>query len=249
MLRVLRPLDPGLLAQAIDCLIAQHDVLRMRFVQEHGQWKQIYADLKTNEVLSIISLQNLSEAEQKTMVEMKAEEAQSSLNLYAGSLMRVVCFDLGNDQPARILVVIHHLIVDGVSWRILLEDLQVAYEQFAHGQTLQLLPKTTSFQRWSQHLQSYAQEQKIRDEFSYRYRFLQRDIVPLPVDNEHGQNTVDSVQTITFALSQEETRALLYEVPRAYRTQINDVLLTAFAQTIALDKTRLYLLSSGRSWS
>ena len=123
--------------------------------------------------------------------------------------------------------------MDGVSWRILLEDLQVAYEQFAHGQTLQLLPKTTSFQRWSQHLQSYAQEQKIRDEFSYWYRFLQRDIVPLPVDNEHGQNTVDSVQTITFALSQEETRALLYEVPRAYRTQINDVLLTAFAQTIA----------------
>ena len=87
MLRVLRPLDPGLLAQAIDCLIAQHDVLRMRFVQEHGQWKQIYADLKTNEVLSIISLQNLSEAEQKTMVEMKAEEAQSSLNIYAGSLI------------------------------------------------------------------------------------------------------------------------------------------------------------------
>ena len=74
-------------------------------------------------------------------------DAQASLDLEAGPLWRMTLFDLGADRPHRLLVVIHHLAVDGVSWRILLEDLEQLYEQAAAGEPLSLPAKTTSWQR------------------------------------------------------------------------------------------------------
>jgi len=177
----------------------------------------------------------LPEAEQRPAIEAAATELQASLNLESGPLVRVALFDLGPNQPNRLLLVIHHLAVDGVSWRILLEDLHRAYQQLSHGKAMKLPPKTISFQGWAQQLSEYVQSAVLEQELDYWLASSRFGVAPLPVDYPAGKNanTVASACNVSVSLSAEETRALLQDVPQAYNTQINDVLLTALVQTFA----------------
>ncbi|WP_420831561.1 non-ribosomal peptide synthase/polyketide synthase [Amycolatopsis lexingtonensis] len=117
----------------------------------------------------------------------------------------------------------HHLVVDGVSWRILLEDLETAYRGGDLG------PRTTSFQEWAARLSAHAEAGGFDDELGH-WRTLPA-VTPLPVDGP-GLNTVAEERTVTVRLSAEETRALLRQVPDVYRTQVNDVLLTALGRVL-----------------
>jgi len=133
--------------------------------------------------------------------------------------------------PRRLLI-IHHLVVDGVSWRILLEDLQTAYQQLSRKETMQLPAKTTSFQHWSYRVREYAHSAQLQQ----RYWLDQSGGTVEPACGlSGGNNTVASTQQISTSLSVEETQALLQEVPKAYNTQINDVLLTALVQALPMD--------------
>ena len=121
------------------------------------------------------------------------------------------------------------MVVDGVSWRILLEDLQTAYLQLSQGQEIQLAAKTTSFKQWAESLRKYAQSPLVQSELDYWLSQQYEQISPLPVDL-NGENTEASAASVSVALTPQETQALLQEVPCAYQTQINDVLLTALVQ-------------------
>jgi non-ribosomal peptide synthase protein (TIGR01720 family) len=134
-----------------------------------------------------------------------------------------------------LVIVIHHMAIDGVSWRVLLEDLQTAYQQLAAGAPLQLPAKTTSFKAWATRLEEYAQSGALDAERSYWLDPRRAQIAPLPTDFsvERIANTVTSGHIVTVQLSAAETQSLLQEVPQAYNTQINDVLLTALAQVLA----------------
>jgi len=97
--------------------------------------------------LSPVDLSALPETEQTEVIETTSTQLQASLNL-CGPLVQVALFNLGNRKPSCLLV-IHHLAVDGVSWRILLEDLQTAYQQIEGSCSIQLPAKTTSFKHWA----------------------------------------------------------------------------------------------------
>ncbi|MGH9901316.1 MAG: condensation domain-containing protein, partial [Pyrinomonadaceae bacterium] len=144
-------------------------------------------------------------------------------------------FDFGPDSPGRLLVVVHHLAVDGVSWRILLEDLQTAYARLERGERPELPAKTTSFKQWAERLNQYARSEELRAGLTYWLDDARARVAPLPVDyrNGAGGNTEASARTVSVSLDGEETRALLQEVHEAYRTRINDVLLAALAQSFA----------------
>jgi natural product biosynthesis luciferase-like monooxygenase protein/non-ribosomal peptide synthase protein (TIGR01720 family) len=129
-------------------------------------------------------------------------------------------------------VVIHHLAVDAVSWPILLEDLRSAYAQRCEGQEVRLPEKTTSYPQWSRRLEGYAQSSTLREQVE-RWLEGRREVRRLPVDHRDGENTVGSTAEVRVALGVEETRRLLQEVPAAYRTQINDVLLSALGQALS----------------
>ncbi|TYR40284.1 hypothetical protein FY004_38815 [Streptomyces parvus] len=144
-----------------------------------------------------------------------ADDVQASLDLVNGPVARFVL--LPGD---RLLIAVHHMAVDGVSWRILLEDLAAARSGAP------LAPKTTSFKEWAKRLRQASDPSE--DEYW--------DSVPateLPVDHPAGDNTVVSTESVAVELDEAETRALLTQVPAVYRTQINDVLLTALVQTLA----------------
>ncbi|NEU81442.1 non-ribosomal peptide synthetase [Nostoc sp. UIC 10630] len=231
LLEVPANLQPELLEQALQKLLSHHDALRLRFVQQDGQWQQYNSDA-SDVSLGIADLSYLPPAEQLKAIAIRADEAQRTLNLADGPLMRVVLFHLGN-SPGRLLIVIHHLAVDGISWRILLEDLSEAYKQLEVGKSIQLPAKTTSFKDWAIRLQDYARSQELHSQLDYWLDSMQFPIAPLPLDYAAvaQNNTVASSQIVSVYLSVEQTRALLQDVPGAYNTQINDVLLTALVQT------------------
>ncbi|MBE9107801.1 non-ribosomal peptide synthetase, partial [Nostoc cf. edaphicum LEGE 07299] len=140
-------------------------------------------------------------------------------------------FNLGETQANRLLWIIHHLVVDGVSWRILLEDFQTAYQQISQGKTIKLPPKTTSYKEWSSCLQKYAQSSALLSELEFWLTTQHQLVSSIPIDFPGGNNIEETASIVSVLLSTEETQSLLQQVPAAYRTQINDVLLTALIQT------------------
>jgi hypothetical protein len=226
-------LEPALLEKVTRQLLAHHDALRSCFVREDTGWRQFNTDLDVKTPFVNFDLSPLSEAEQKTAIEAAVADLQASLNLAEGPLLRVANFELGKEKPGRLLMAIHHLAVDGVSWRVLLEDIQTGYQQLSLGAEIRLPPKTTSFKRWAERLEEYAKSDALRQEEAYWLAVSSKRVSRLPIDFPGGANTVDSAGSVTVSLSLEETRALLHEAPEVYRTQINETLLTALAQGFA----------------
>ncbi|MBE8969648.1 amino acid adenylation domain-containing protein [Nostocales cyanobacterium LEGE 12452] len=232
LLEVPSDVQPELLQQIVQQLLAHHDALRLRFVQQGENWQQINAPTQESVPFRIFDLSHLSPAEQQTAIATKDAELQASLDLSTGVIAQVALFQLGNDRPSYLLFIIHHLAIDGVSWRILLEDLATAYQQISRGEAIKLPAKTTSWQYWSDRLTEYAQIEAIK-ELDYWLTQSSLPVTALPVDYLFSKenNTVASVASVTLALNEEQTRALLQDVPSAYNTQINDVLLTALVQS------------------
>jgi amino acid adenylation domain-containing protein/non-ribosomal peptide synthase protein (TIGR01720 family) len=213
-------------------LFKHHDALRLRFTQSGENWQAIYSASTDRISVNFIDLSALSDNEQKTAIATKVESLQASLNL-SKNLVQIAFFDLGVNKRARLLIIIHHLVVDGVSWRILLEDLQTAYQQLTQGQKIKLPPKTTSFKDWAQHLIEYAQSDLLKAELAYWLRASHTLISPIPIDYSGGTNTVKSISTVSVSLNETQTQLLLQDVPKAYQTQINDVLLTALVLVLS----------------
>ncbi|MEA5581860.1 amino acid adenylation domain-containing protein [Nodularia harveyana UHCC-0300] len=233
LLEVQPDLQPELLQQVLQKLLEHHDALRLRFGRDDSQWSQVNGDGKITAPFEVMDLSTEIPAQQSQRITAIATELQASLNLLTGELLRVVLFYLGTDKPSQLLIIIHHLAIDGVSWRILLEDLSTAYQQLSRGEIIQLPAKTNSFQDWGMRLLEYGRSPTLKSEIEYWLR--QSHNVPLPVDYPQGQdhNTVASAKQVSVSLSESETLALLQEVPQAYNTQINDILLTACLQSCA----------------
>jgi amino acid adenylation domain-containing protein/non-ribosomal peptide synthase protein (TIGR01720 family) len=231
MLEVSSNLTPDLLKPIMSQLLRHHDALRLRFVEKQEQWiTSDESSLSSDLCVVITDLSNLEPEQQKTAIESQANDLQKSLNLSEGPLLQVVLFLLGHAQPNRLLFIVHHLAIDGVSWRILLEDFTTMYQQLQHGETPSLPSKTSSFKQWAGHLTEYAQSQRLEAEL--KFWLTSSQVKSLPVDNLSGKNTLDSQAKISVCLSVEQTHALLQQVPPVYNTQINDILLTALGQSL-----------------
>ncbi len=126
-------------------------------------------------------------------------------------------------------LVAHHLVVDGVSWRILAEDLLTAYGQALQGSTIHIGRKTTSFRDWARRLHDHTVSGGFADELPY---WSAASGSGVPVDRS-GPNTFATAREVTVRLTEDETSALLRDVPDVYRTQVNDVLLTALGRVLA----------------
>jgi amino acid adenylation domain-containing protein/non-ribosomal peptide synthase protein (TIGR01720 family) len=226
-------LDATLLEKAVEHLLARHDALRLRYVSTMSGPQLVITPYEGGAPFSREDLSSLPVSEQRAAIEARAAELQTSLNIVEGPLMRVAFFDLGEGKPGRLLMIIHHLAVDIVSWPILVEDLLTAYRQLRRGEPVELQLKTTSFKEWAERLNEYARSPQLRQELSYWLSEPRRHAARLPVDFTGGDNTEGSARTMTVSLTVEETQALLHEAPRFYRAQVQETLLTALAQAFA----------------
>ncbi len=227
--------DADLLEKAVQCLVAHHDALRMRFVRTESGWRQFVCGLDRLENLGISDLSQVPELRNEEATAAEIAKLQSSLNLSEGPVLRFHLFKFGPDQPDRLFITVHHLVMDGVSWRILLEDLQTAYEQLRRNEAVQLPHKTTSFKHWAELLEQYANSSRATEDLGIWLNQAQSQIFALPLDCPDGmsRNTVESECVVYASLPPDATHALLREIPASYGTEINDVLLAAFVRTLS----------------
>jgi non-ribosomal peptide synthase protein (TIGR01720 family) len=225
--------DPALLDAALRSLCTHHDALRLSFEYTASGWRQAYAGSAASAPLTRIDLSALAEREQDAAIERATLELRAGLRLATGPLLRVALFDLGARRTARALLLMHRLIADPASWRIVLEDLGSAYRQLRASEAACLPPKTASFGRWAEQLAASARSHTVAQTRGDWLDEALRRVAPLPVDQAAGANTPASAQTIRESLDADETHALLHEAPGAYQTTTEEMLLAALAQVFA----------------
>ncbi|WP_226478064.1 non-ribosomal peptide synthetase [Pseudomonas sp. MWU16-30323] len=225
LLEPVQALEPHRLEQALLAVLEHHDALRLSFTQRDAQWHA--------EHLAVPEGGLLLQAQVADMEQCSAlfTDTQRSLNLAHGPLLRALLVD-GPQGQRRLLIAIHHLVVDGVSWRVLLEDLQTVYRQLSDGHPVSLPAKTSALRDWAARLRAYAGSESLREELDVWQQQLAGPAVELPVDRPQGSLRNRDADTVSVRLDAERTRQLLQQAPSAYRTQVNDLLLTALARVL-----------------
>jgi non-ribosomal peptide synthase protein (TIGR01720 family) len=236
MLEVKQPVEAGVMEAVVGKVMQQHDGLWLRFREGEGGWESWSEGGQGRERAGMpyerVDLRGVAVEGQKGAMERHAEGVQASLDLERGPVVRVVEYELGGGRTNRLLLVVHHLAMDGVSWRILLEDLERGCRQGCEGKTIELGAKTTAYQYWAKRLKEYAAGAEVQKELDYWLKVGKGKSRELPVDKAGGENTVGSARHVVTVMSEEETEGLLREVSEAYHTQINDVLLTGLGQAM-----------------
>lgn len=230
LLELRQPLTAPIIQQILHHLLQHHDALRLQFTQTETGWQAIHASAKQAVAFCEVDWSDLSIEDQTVQLETFAANLQASLNLAEAPLMRVAFVHLGAAGD-RLLWIAHHLIIDGVSWRILLEDFQTVYQQVSQGKSVRLSSKTTSWQQWATELQHYAKSAELQQELPHWLNMASAIPTILHSSVDASYNIGANVKTITINLSPAETQCLLQELPTRYHTQIQDVLLTALLQT------------------
>ncbi|MGO3986802.1 amino acid adenylation domain-containing protein [Pseudomonas sp. SAS7] len=243
---LLKPADPVQVPQleaALRAVVEHHDALRLRFIQDNRKWQARFQPLDNAPLVRQHTLASLGE------LDAAGNDVQASLNLEHGPLLRAELFDFADGQQ-RLLLVVHHLVVDGVSWRVLLEDLQEAYQQLLNGQAVSLPAKTSPVNTWAERLAAHASSPALHAQQGYWQQVLAGDNAELARDNPQGSLDNTHARTAATRLDAERTAKLLKQAPAAYRTQINDLLLTALARTLcqwsAQDNVLVQLEGHGR---
>ncbi|MDQ1354076.1 MAG: hypothetical protein QG657_4385, partial [Acidobacteriota bacterium] len=204
-----------------------HDALRMTYETDWENRKVIQIDHGANYPLSLEEYEINGPTDN---LELLAEKMQASIDLGKGPLMKLGLFHLNDGD--RLLIVIHHLVIDGVSWRILFEDIETLYGQYRRGQKLVLPPKTDSFKLWSEKLSAFANSKTFLKEKTYWQKIESAEPLPLPKDFEVHDNYIKDTGSVSFTLEEAETERLLTKINKAFGTEINDILLTALGISI-----------------
>ncbi|MCI0592382.1 non-ribosomal peptide synthetase [Chromohalobacter sp.] len=227
MLEAASGVDAALLRRAIEAVVEHHGALRLRFERIGDSWQQAYGKLADDlfEHLDLSGHADLVQALTQT-----ADAAQRSLSLERP--FRAIWMELGGDHGGRLLLVAHHLVVDGVSWRVILDDLQAAYAQSSAGKAIDLPSATTSLEEWSRVLADYATSEALAEQRSYWEGLVKEPEPNLPSRNPQGSNTAADIASLAGSLSAEATTQLLGPIHKAYRTQVDDVLLTALSSAL-----------------
>ncbi|OMF04068.1 non-ribosomal peptide synthetase [Paenibacillus amylolyticus] len=224
--------DEAALRQAVRKLAEHHDALRLVFSRTesgYAAWNRAIEE-SDGELysLEVIDFRGMTDCAQ--VIEAKANELQRSIDLQVGPLLKLGLFRCTDGD--HLLIAIHHLVVDGVSWRILLEDFAAGYEQALQGQLIRLPLKTDSFQTWAKQLADYANGPAMESERAYWQHIEQLTYEPLPKDFEQGTSKLKDSRLVTVRWTAEETEQLLKQAHRAYHTEMNDLLLAALGLAV-----------------
>jgi len=223
------PLDSRALERALVCVVAQHDALRSAFRSSDDgvrQYVEPVASLENKRLLVTAHVADRAEISER------CDAAQRSLSLARGEVMRALHLRAA-EGGSWLLLVAHHLVIDGVSWRVLLEDLQRAYAAIVTGEEPQLPARTSAFGAWAEHLHDYAQSPELAREREYWLQTSAR-VTPLSAATRAAQAaTMADVQRVEVRLQSAETERLVQQSASAYRTHVHELLLVALSRALA----------------
>ncbi|MBB5857515.1 non-ribosomal peptide synthase/polyketide synthase [Amycolatopsis umgeniensis] len=213
------PVEEESLRLALDAVVTQHDALRLRFERTAAGWTQYNEPAEPRPVLRKVPAAEL---------ESEAEYAQADFDLARPPHLRALLTEPEGTENPRLLLAAHHLVVDAVSWSILLEDLERAYRQIEAGEKADLGAKTTSFREWAHRSREFVEGGGLDGEHGHWARELPGRTIP----RDRTDVPPAPPESVTVEIDERDTDALLHLAPGAYRTRINDVLLTALARAL-----------------
>ncbi|WP_367949384.1 amino acid adenylation domain-containing protein, partial [Paenibacillus sp. AK121] len=240
--------DEETVRQVLQKLAEHHDALRMVFCKtEQGFSARTRAiqegGLFTLDVFDFKDAENTAQA-----VEAKATDIQAGIDLENGPLVKAGLFRCADGD--HLLLAVHHAVVDGVSWRILMEDFALGYEQAGKSEEIRFPAKTDAYRTWSEQLAAYAQSPEMAKERAYWQAVEQIAVPALPKDLEADVTTQQDSESLFVRLTPEETELLLKRVHRAYNTEMNDILVTALGIAVRKwtghERVRINLEGHGR---
>ncbi|MDM0053054.1 non-ribosomal peptide synthetase [Variovorax sp. J22R115] len=245
-----KTLDASCLRQALDSLVRRHDALRLRFEERVGALpRQTCVAPEAGDAPLLETIDLRGDEASPASIEARADEVQRGLDIARGPLMRAAL--LRRDSGDRLLLVIHHLAVDAVSWRILLEDLEIALRQIAAGRPIELETPTCSFARWAQRIGEFTTDPALLAEDAYWSRIEDSETARLPTTADaraalrHGD-----ARSLASTLSRDDTARLLTRSHRLFETGIMELLLVALGRALkrwsGSQTTRITLEGHGR---
>lgn len=228
--------DSDKLQKALTYLWRMHDSLRARFIRREGKWEQIISNPDQSAPCYLeYNLENVPVDEEERIIDQYAEQLQGSINVSQGPLMVVAYLNFGKGRPGRLMVIVHHLVIDGNSMATLVNDLQIAYKQLIDGKPINLKEKSITIKEWAELLHEYVASDKHQKDIDYWLAIPWQDIPDLPIDypRRRDQNLIDSVDNVTVALTIEETKILTRQIPLKLNTEVINVLLWALTKVIS----------------
>lgn len=225
------------LVAALQAVLDRHDALRLRLGDDNGRWKLETSARGAVRAADCLTRHRVgSTGALREAVAEQSEAARRTLDPRKGRVLRAVWFDRGETASGRLLLMVHHLAVDGVSWRILLPDLAAAWRAAADGSSpdAALEPVPTSLRTWSRLLAEAAHDPARTAEL-HVWQAMSGEDDPLlsgrPLDP--ARDTYAARRDLTLTLPPEQTAALLTTVPEAFHAGVDDILLTALVLAVA----------------
>jgi len=223
--------DSCLINEAVQALTSYHDALHMRFLKTPSGWRQFNAGTEPPPDPADLDLSAVPSDDHGSLIQKLAAMLQRGLDLSNGPLVRTAIVRSGA-RVHSLLVVIHHLVVDFLSWRILSQDFHTAYESLGSKQRISLPREITSFKEWSHLLQHHARSATLAEERSHWLSSDFRNVASIPVDYPHGANLVSSAKTIAVSLSADVSRRILQLLPALYQTKPSEALIAMLQETL-----------------
>jgi len=224
MIKIAKHYSPKDIKMITRELLKHHDILRLQLNSpENEKFELDITGVPSDIPFEHRTLTNVSKLQEEATI------INSSLNISKGPILKVVLFEIPEKDMNQLLIVIHHLSVDGVSWRIILEDVNNLLEQIHKHEPIQLQPKTSSFKQWATQLHHYSNTPNATQELSFWTSVLSNcSHAPTFEHILTPQDTVSTVSSVIVSLNREETDQLA-SVCKVFHSQINEVLLTCFA--------------------
>ena len=228
-------------------LTQHHDALRISFAKDDsGSWQQ--NNQPANNQFLVHETDLSGEINPNATYEQLAQEAQETFKFNDSSLMRVDLFQF--QEKSTILITLHHLICDGVSWRILLEDIQALFANPHENLSKVLEEKTNSYKDWAVALVDYTNSSALKEEIPY-WKQIETNIKhTIKIENKEHCTAISNSKCQQIKLSKEITALLLTTTHEAYKTEINDILMaalgTAFADVFGVKQLPVMMEGHGR---
>jgi len=219
--------DDGAFGAAVGSVVAQHDALRLRFTRDGDAWRQDVTPAPADAPFDTVDLGDMPPDELGAAIQSRCDELHRMLDIRRGHLFRARYLRTG-PTGGRVLLAAHHLAVDGISWRVLLEDLEAAYRGQAPG-----APTGATFLQWAAGADAFGRGAALDDEREYWRAQPAGNRLSLPVDRAPTAVSIEANSSVvSVGLDGAETAALLQRVPASYQSQINDVLVTALGRAL-----------------
>ena len=243
MMFTLTGIDNNIIKDALNKIVKHHDMLRV--VYRNNELEILPSDESL--LFDLYEFDYSYEADKHMAVESKCTEIQRGIDLSGGPLVKAAIFELGYKKI--MMLCIHHLAIDGVSWRIIGEDLETVLRQIASDETIELPKKTASFNEWAVTLNEYSTSEEFEQDKKYWKKIIP-ELSNCELIHEFESDKFDGYDSIDISLTSNETTTLIKESHNAFNTEITDLLLSALSEAVyrynEQDRVLVYLEGHGR---